>query len=444
MAFQTIPGSATDPAQFLGTSGPDQVAILSIPGTGASTFYSEGREGDDLWNIGVSAPNFTILGGQGNDLVTTNIIGTNVLSGALIELNQGEDEFGNAALEVSATISTLQGGQGNDTMWVGDSQSSYINGNRGDDTLILADSDNNPGGDFDVTDRTSIFGGQGNDLISIELDDDFSALTNSSVFGALGNDTILADIDTNAAGTVFDGGEGNDFLSGLGSQAALTLVGGLGNDSVTGGSGRDSIEGNDGDDFLVGGGGRDSVSGANGSDVVYGGRDDFAGDFLSGGTGGNRFVSRDDDSDDYGVTAPGTGTSVLGNGFQFTWDPSGVDVITDWSSASAGTNVIDTGIIGSLLIGNVGQPQNMSFGITTAGDKENKNIAIRGFFSADTQSFVTAQNGSDILITQTSGNVTGNWTSGDFNTDMSTVLLGAGNVSVLQASNFVFEGTVPV
>jgi hypothetical protein len=454
MAFTTINGSATDPVvRFLGTNGPDQVAITSLPSdvpdTSATTFYSEGREGDDLWNIGVFAPNASIFGGQGNDVVTTNvaglgIIGTNplFLSGATIELNQGDDEFGNVQFAIDATISTLQGGQGNDTMWLGNLQSSYVNGNRGEDFIAMDDilSPSN-------TDRSSIFGGQGNDTFQIELGDSNSALTNSWVFGALGDDVMFIDVDTTAAGTIFDGGDGNDFLSATStavgtSQADLTMVGGTGNDSVTGGDGDDSIQGNDGDDFLVGGDGRDTVEGGNGSDVVYGGRNDREGDFLSGGTGGNRFVSRDDDSDFYSVTIPTT-TTRLGNGFQFTWGGGGVDVITDWSSASAGTNVIDTGIIGQLVIGTSGAA-NMSFNADIDDPIENQNIAIRGFFSFDSQSFVTAQSGPDILLTQTGNDVSGIWSGNDFNTDVSTVLIGAGNTSILQSSNFVFEGTVPV
>lgn len=447
MAFQTIPGSATDPAQFVGSVNNDQISITSLPGVGTSTFYSEGREGDDLWNVGVFAPNFTILGGQGNDVVTTNVAGLGVigtdplfLSGATIELNQGEDEFGNRQFSIDATISTLQGGQGNDTLWIGNAQSSYFNGNRGDDFLGM-DDNLSPSN----TDRSSIFGGQGNDRLEIELGRDNSALTNSLVGGNLGNDVILIDVDSSAAGTIFDGGDGDDFLSASDtavgtSQADLTMVGGAGNDSVTGGDGDDSIAGNDGDDFLVGAFGRDTVAGGNGADVVSGGSNDRRGDFLSGGTGANRFVSRDDDSDSYSVTVVGGSTTFLTNGVIFNWESRGVDVISDWTSASAGTNQIDTGIVGN-LIGN--GDFDMSFANSTAlGFNSNKNIAIRGSFSASSLSFVTNEFGSDILITQTNNDIGFQWDRNDFNIDQSTILVGAGGTSVLQDSNFVFEGTV--
>ncbi len=448
MAFSTIVGSATDPVQFLGTAQNDQVAITSLPtddpDVSAPTFYSEGREGDDLWNIGVFAPNASIFGGQGNDLVTTNVAGLGVagttpifLSGATIELNQGDDEFGNVQFAIDATISTLQGGQGNDTTWIGNVQSSYINGNKGEDFLGMDDflSPSN-------TDRSSIFGGQGNDTFEIELGDNNSSLTNSWVFGALGDDQMFIDVDSTAAGTIFDGGDGDDFLSASStsvgtSQADLTMVGGTGNDSVTGGDGDDSVTGGDGDDFLVGGDGSDIVEGGIGADVVYGGRDDREGDSLSGGTGANRFVSRDDDSDSYTVDVPKSGTRLT-NGFIFSWNSGGVDVITDWSSASAGTNVIDTGIIGN-LIGN--GDANMSFGNFVA---DNSNIAVRGTFGVDSLTFVTNEFGSDILITSTVSNTGFIWNDNDFNDDQSTILLGAGGTSVLQDSNFVFEGSVPV
>jgi Ca2+-binding RTX toxin-like protein len=449
MAFTTINGSATDPVvRFLGTNGPDQVAITSLPSdvpdTSATTFYSEGREGDDLWNIGVFAPNASIFGGQGNDVVTTNvaglgIIGTNplFLSGATIELNQGDDEFGNVQFAIDATISTLQGGQGNDTMWLGNLQSSYVNGNRGEDFIAMDDilSPSN-------TDRSSIFGGQGNDTFQIELGDSNSALTNSWVFGALGDDVMFIDVDTTAAGTIFDGGDGNDFLSATStavgtSQADLTMVGGTGNDSVTGGDGDDSIQGNDGDDFLVGGDGRDTVEGGNGADVVYGGRDDREGDSLSGGTGGNRFVSRDNDSATYTVDFTESTSRIIG-GTTFRWGSGGVDVITDWTSASAGVNVIDTGLISNLDGSGTFQ---MSLDASTTDIDTRTNLALRGFFSADTQAFTVNEFGNDILITQTSSNPSGSWDNGDFNRDQSVILLNAGT-STLQSSQFVQEGSI--
>jgi Ca2+-binding RTX toxin-like protein len=435
MAFETIPGSASAPAQFVGSPLNDQIALQSLPGEGATNFYSEGREGDDLWSISFEPVNSTILGGQGNDVVTFNNLGFDgtdslfQVTNSVFELNQGEDEFGNIANNIFLNITTVQGGQGNDMLFFGPGQSFYMNGNRGEDTLSGSD------GDFFavVTDRSSIFGGQGNDVIKLDYGFSDSAFTNNSVLGALGNDTILVDVDSTAAGSIFDGGDGNDFLSATAtevgtSSADLTMVGGEGNDTVIGGRGDDSIEGGSGDDIVNGGDGRDIINAGDGADVINGGSFDYAGDTMSGGTGSNRFVGQDNSSDSYTVSNFGS-QDFLTNGIIFTWNQGGVDIITDWQSAAAGTNVIDTGLIGNLL----GDGQtDMSFG-ESASFAGQKNIAIRGFYANG--QFATAENGADILITQAFGSK--QWDAGDFDDDNSTILLGAGGSSVLQSSNFV-------
>lgn len=67
------------------------------------------------------------------------------------------------------------------------------------------------------------------------------------------------------------GGKGHD-----------TLTGGSGNDTLLGGKGRDVLNGRNGNDLLKGGKGRDTLNGGNGNDILKGGK---GRDTLNGGKG---------------------------------------------------------------------------------------------------------------------------------------------------------------
>ncbi|HUU23408.1 MAG TPA: beta-propeller domain-containing protein [Phycisphaerae bacterium] len=88
-----------------------------------------------------------------------------------------------------------------------------------------------------------VFGGAGDDEITIELTD---ADIRVMVFGGAGDDTI-------------EGGPGDD-----------RLFGGPGDDTLTGGDGDDLLRGGPGRDTLTGDGGRDRLLGGRGADWVHG------------------------------------------------------------------------------------------------------------------------------------------------------------------------------
>lgn len=97
-------------------------------------------------------------------------------------------------------------------------------------------------------------------------------------------------IQGTGAGETLSFGTGNDTLIGMGGRDTLTggagndvlrgddgydlVSGGDGNDTVKGGYGNDTLLGGDGDDLLTGGIGNDSVSGGKGNDTSFGGRGD--------------------------------------------------------------------------------------------------------------------------------------------------------------------------
>ncbi len=97
-----------------------------------------------------------------------------------------------------------------------------------------------------------------------------------------GNDTIFVNEDVRVQITMA-GGDGDD-----------TLTGGGADDIIDGGNGNDTIRGGGGNDYIYGGAGNDKISGGNGNDVVYGGAgdDDISGnagkDYLEGGRGNDK------------------------------------------------------------------------------------------------------------------------------------------------------------
>jgi Ca2+-binding RTX toxin-like protein len=95
-----------------------------------------------------------------------------------------------------------------------------------------------------ITGRILVFGGAGNDRITIN--------------GTITHDTFL------------DGGSGNDIIKG--GKGDDVILGGTGNDILTGGDGRDFIIGGVGADKLVGYKGTSSVGAVNDDDILIAGR----------------------------------------------------------------------------------------------------------------------------------------------------------------------------
>ena len=96
------------------------------------------------------------------------------------------------------------------------------------------------------------------------------------------------------------GGGGNDMLSGSdgadvlsGGSGADLIAGNAGNDSVFAGSGEDTVQGGDDNDVILGQGGDDTLEGGNGDDFVNGGAgtDRVFGDDSLGLTSGNDTLS---------------------------------------------------------------------------------------------------------------------------------------------------------
>jgi hypothetical protein len=452
VAFTTIPASGSTPVQFVGTDGPDAIDIQNT-----QTFELTGLGANDSIVFSTQILNALASGGDGDDIITGNILGGGTIVQSKINGNAGADTIGNPQLGISASNSNpnvpivnggtagILGGQGGDTIYVGNLQTSRVNGNLGDDIIFTSVASTAAVNTSD----SEIFGGQGNDTVSVGN----GTYINSFIGGNVGEDLINVGITTGTlSNTTIDGGEGNDTINGAASTANLaTLIGGLGDDNITGGSGNDSMEGGDNNDTLNGGAGSDTLSGGSDDDTINGG----AGiDTLTGGTGNDTFQQGAGSTGSLGLiavttginvnTVPGdtingvtlvtvTGTTGTGvtitpigastqfgfvngtitdaqsNGVLDSGDTlvlnTGFDVVTDWQAS----DLLQTGTV-NYAVGDFNNITDMTFGyaIPPAGTNfpiapalgASYNFAFRGNWD-NANSFaigVTPQSGADILV----------------------------------------------
>ncbi len=127
----------------------------------------------------------------------------------------------------------------------------------------------------------------GNGLVIPATDDE---TLNVLLVGGQGDDTITG---TNGDDTI-NAGEGNNQVFGLAGKDTITagsgddqIDGGSGDDIIWAGSGDDRIFGGAGNDILAGEGSDDRIEGGNGNDTLIGGAGN---DKLTGGLGSDRFT----------------------------------------------------------------------------------------------------------------------------------------------------------
>lgn len=178
--------------------------------------------------------------------------------------------------------SELRGGAGDDVL-TGNGLSSKLIGGTGDDTYTVKSA-----GDVVIENA-----GEGTDTVTAYLD---YILGNNVENLRLAGDARVG--TGNALDNRIVGGTGNDTLSGLGGNDSIQggdgndrLLGGDGNDTLRGDAGDDVIEGGAGNDQLYGGDGNDQLNGGDGVDVIEGGAGN---DILSGGAGADVFRFRDE------------------------------------------------------------------------------------------------------------------------------------------------------
>lgn len=278
------PAAAGDQAVILDYSGGN--FALGSPTAGRGVFLDLGSGSDQLKLQGTSGNDRYTLGASGLSVSGGSNLDVHVANGAnlkiVVSTGPGDDKVsgaGGGAFGAPYPYGLeIYGGAGNDT----------LTGGAGDDTIL--------GGDGDDV----LSGGGGHDLL----------------LGENGNDTFLAG-SVSGAGSVYLGGAGTDFLDyskrthaltvvmdavwtgvfpagsasgttsgegGEGDTIDLTvenLIGGSGNDTLTGSAAANRLEGGPGDDTLYGMDGDDVLIGGAGNDTLYGGNGDDTFLYLS-------------------------------------------------------------------------------------------------------------------------------------------------------------------
>jgi len=269
-----------------------------------------GTEGDDML---LGTPEDDLIDALGGDDIVYGRDSSDVVAGG-----DGDDTLlggeGNDILYGGAGHDRLFGGHGNDILFGGDGDDQLF-GEEGDDVLIAGvGNDTASGGRGDDT----LFGEDGNDALTGDAGNDLidggdgeDMLTGGTgddvVIAGAGNDTVLAGPSAEevrrtgdgAAAVIasfdgndhFQGGDGYDTLdvSALLDDVVIDLeqarasgreigvdtiqgfeavIGGAGNDEITGDAQANRLSGGNGDDTLTGGAGDDVVEGGDGDDRV--------------------------------------------------------------------------------------------------------------------------------------------------------------------------------
>jgi Ca2+-binding RTX toxin-like protein len=209
-----------------------------------------------------------------------------------------------------------------------------VHGTPGKDTITLTHSGSNVivtlNGEASVWDDTdivhiSVNSGEGNDTVTIG-----SEVIGAYVLGGGGNDIM-----TGGTGhDTFAGASGKDKLFGNGGNDVLR--GGKHNDQASGGDGDDRMYGDESSDLLDGGGGKDREYGGGGDDTILGGNHndtlygEAGNDSLDGGAHNDRLFP-----------GPGQDTAKGNKGDDGITDPD--DNLIDLLDGGPGTDFADAG-----------------------------------------------------------------------------------------------------
>ncbi|MEG4839293.1 calcium-binding protein [Microcoleus sp. B9-D4] len=430
--------SQRTPALLFGDSGNDTIVAEA-----RATIY--GDEGEDFLQGTVEAN--LMFGNEGADTMLGGAQRGDSLYGG-----KDNDAIGFFIAGGGNNLS-LEGGLG--IGFAGNEGSNYLLGDLGDDLVV------------GINVRDTLFGGKGNDTLkgvasnsylSGDLDDDILVITNStqsspftssvitigiertSLIGGGGNDSLTGGIGEFGGGrNFFEGGDGNDTITVFATQD--TALGGAGDDFIVSASvpnvissvgASSSFPGFAGRNSLDGGVGNDTIVAAFATDTMIGGEgnDSLSGTFTNAGGG--------DGNDTINATQAffaGTGTALitleggLGGDLLIGYtNPTGSSfTVTNLMNGGEGSDSIIFGSERDRVIGNVAGNDFISYasGVDFAG------LTAPNLIS-DTlgSNFITGGNGTDVITTGSGDDIlfgdSSNATLGD-----DTLNSGAGNDTLL-------------
>ncbi len=360
---------AGDAFKVRGSSGADR---WSMGTDGSDTFFElSGDKNADIWVVG--AESYVIALGDGNDTFT----------GAGGAIAAGHLKPGVTALTAVTAAITVNGGAGNDTIQGGD----------GDDTLS---------------------GGDGDDTFKSAIVDDGS----DTMAGGAGTDTV--DYGNRTANlTVTLDGAGNDGITAEADNVGTdveNIIGGAGDDTLTGSNISNKIQGGDGNDTLSGGTGNadcsldvDILEGGNGDDTFNQGSAADCGDSMVGGAGTDvaSYASRTNalviDIDNTADDGEAGENDNVKSDIEKVIGGAGDDTIT----GSANDDIIDGGLGDDILNGGAGDDTFLEGAVTNGGD------VINGGTGRDTVDYSARTAALTVTLCVDTAAATGDSTVGD-------------------------------
>jgi len=304
-----------------GGSGNDEISTVGLVygGTGNDTIKGTGE----------------FYGGDGDDIITTQIKAYTGTYGNILIENSVNGGTGNDYIEGITYGDTVDGGTGNDTLslsskfqlggWLEVRRDSVTN-----EIQAITEVKNVTVSNIDVilTSDKFAFIRMGSEWV---LNKDSNKLVSSKLLEATTEEVFINGVSqgTPTTGLYMVGGSGNDDITG--GAFNDEIFGEDGNDTIRAGSGSDTIWGGNGHDLINGNGGNDTVNGEAGDDVLYGGKDN---DIFDGGIGNDTLIGNKGND----FVEGGAGNDVvIFNGFISNYTIAG-NVITD----NTGYDGIDT------------------------------------------------------------------------------------------------------
>ena len=265
--------------------------------------YLDGGDGDD--SLFGAEGGDTLNGGAGNDLLEGEEGGDTLIGGLGSDVVRGGDDNDEIYVQSTEALGdVMSGGDGNDRLFNYAATPLFLNNFRGIGLGI----------ESFVGNGQKILGTSATDVMDFRVStsmpmtltgvagieglggDDFIVAGNAadSISGGPGNDTIYGQ----GGDDTIDGGDGDDLL--VGGDGADSLVGLAGVDTLDGGEGNDTLLGGDGNDTLQGGANNDTMDGGVGADTLFGGdgndeirtqHTESVSDSIFGNAGNDRLVN---------------------------------------------------------------------------------------------------------------------------------------------------------
>ncbi|MGJ5633070.1 calcium-binding protein [Nostoc sp. CALU 1950] len=221
----------------------------SISFTGIDRFNITGTRNADT--IDISGTNSTVNAGDGNDTVTFRTIGFTADGGAGTDKLVLNLSFQTTGVNITFTPSGITT-PGVTTTISNFESISLSNTGSGNDVVNLSATVGD-GSSLNYGSNVSL--GAGNDSI-------IGGSGRDAFFGEAGNDTLEGGADRDR----LEGGDGNDILRGGAGDDNDSSLTANGRGGLFGGAGNDTLDGGDGNDYLVGGVGNDILTGGGGAD----------------------------------------------------------------------------------------------------------------------------------------------------------------------------------